>query len=209
MRQFWVLTQFKFSLLPGTRLVKIIFWDKLTFWTKPYLFLRHCVDCRVSCVLCWLHCVCKKNRGQSGWSGGVSPIRGVDGKAVNEPNGNYNSWTAIERFKLSWEISVNSTTRSIFFKFQDLWTFFTPQQCFVIFLLIIDVIAMGWEHFQRGAQGRFSCLLQRMGGGGGVIRMTPLHCRSFEPSWPYVLYWGHVINVWRRRTLLGSYVWFR
>ena len=136
MRQCWVLTQFKFSLLPGTRLVKIIFWDKLTFWTKPYLFLRHCVDCRVSCVLCWLHCVCKKNRGQSGWSGGVSPIRGVDGKAVNEPNGNYNSWTTIERFKLSWEISVNSI--------------FTPQQCFVIFLLIIDVIAMGREHFQRG-----------------------------------------------------------
>ena len=149
MRQCWVLTQFKFSLLPGTRLVKIIFWDKLTFWTKPYLFLRHCVDCRVSCVLCWLHCVCKKNRGQSGWSGGVSPIRGVDGKAVNEPNGNYNSWTAIERFKLSWEISVNSI--------------FTPQQCFVIFLLIIDVIAMGWEHFQRGRRGDFHVYFREWG----------------------------------------------
>ena len=27
--------------------------------------------------------------------------------------------------------------------FQDLRTIFTPEQCFVIFLLIIDVIAMG------------------------------------------------------------------
>ena len=94
---------------------------------QPYLFLRHCVDCRVSCVLCWLHCVCKKNRGQSGWSGGVSPIRGVDGKAVNEPNGNYNSWTTIERFKLSWEISVNSTNGSIFLNFKISGLFSHPS----------------------------------------------------------------------------------
>ena len=50
--------------------------------SRPALtsFLTHCLDCMVSCVLSWLHCAGKKNRGQSAWSGVVTQSEGSAGR---------------------------------------------------------------------------------------------------------------------------------
>ena len=92
---FWVhfvVEKSKCSLLPDP--ILIILWDKITFWAFPKLFPRHCVDCIVSCVLCWLHCVGKKNMGQSGWSAQSGGSTGR--QSMNRMRTMLYSWTTIE-----------------------------------------------------------------------------------------------------------------
>ena len=73
-------TNYIFLTIPFLLIVR----RKKTTWANSFtqLLLRYCVDCPVSCVLCWLHSVGKKNMAQSAWSwsGGSTSIRGGPGR---------------------------------------------------------------------------------------------------------------------------------
>ena len=91
--------------------------------SRPALtsFLTHCLDCMVSCVLSWLHCAGKKNRGQSAWSGVVTQSEGSAGRQSMNRMGTGTVGQQSKYFKQSCKMSrISSFAGHNFFPIRQL-----------------------------------------------------------------------------------------
>ena len=117
--QFWVNFSLKIISPPwGLRL-----FCETKLLSRPALtsFLTHCLDCMVSCVLSWLHCAGKKNRGQSAWSGVVTQSEGSAGRQSMNRMGTGTVGQLSKYFKQSCKMSrISSFAGHNFFPIRQL-----------------------------------------------------------------------------------------